>query len=159
MEGSLASPRPGLPQDSQRTGPVIPRCGGKGPAAAALGLGGTSKNADPPVIELIFQTLPGRLELPTLRLTASHSNQLSYGSHGNLWTQLKLIGACDAWSMCCQRPLICGACRSQPAAAPLLANYLSALKQWEVPMPGKNTHRGARAHDHKVKGLALYRLS
>ena len=26
------------------------------------------------------QTLPGRLELPTLRLTASRSNQLSYGS-------------------------------------------------------------------------------
>ena len=26
-------------------------------------------------------TLPGRLELPTLRLTASRSNQLSYGSH------------------------------------------------------------------------------
>jgi hypothetical protein len=25
-------------------------------------------------------TLPGRLELPTLRLTASRSNQLSYGS-------------------------------------------------------------------------------
>ena len=25
--------------------------------------------------------LPGRLELPTLRLTASRSNQLSYGSH------------------------------------------------------------------------------
>ena len=28
------------------------------------------------------QTLPGRLELPTLRLTASRSNQLSYGSYG-----------------------------------------------------------------------------
>mgnify|MGYP000028507056 CR=1 FL=1 len=27
-----------------------------------------------------FKTLPGRLELPTLRLTASRSNQLSYGS-------------------------------------------------------------------------------
>ena len=28
------------------------------------------------------------------------------------------------------------------------------------PVPGaKNTHRGARTHDHKVKGLALYRLS
>ena len=26
------------------------------------------------------ETLPGRLELPTLRLTASRSNQLSYGS-------------------------------------------------------------------------------
>ena len=24
---------------------------------------------------------------------------------------------------------------------------------------GQNTHHGARAHDHKVKGLALYRLS
>ena len=24
---------------------------------------------------------------------------------------------------------------------------------------GQNTHRGARTHDHKVKGLALYRLS
>ena len=23
----------------------------------------------------------------------------------------------------------------------------------------KSTHRGARTHDHKVKGLALYRLS
>ena len=23
----------------------------------------------------------------------------------------------------------------------------------------QNTHRGARTHDHKVKGLALYRLS
>ena len=23
----------------------------------------------------------------------------------------------------------------------------------------QNTHRGVRAHDHKVKGLALYRLS
>ena len=28
----------------------------------------------------IFKTLPGRLESPTLRLTASRSNQLSYGS-------------------------------------------------------------------------------
>ena len=28
--------------------------------------------------------LPGRLELPTLRLTASRSNQLSYGSHASL---------------------------------------------------------------------------
>ena len=28
----------------------------------------------------IEKTLPGRLELPTLRLTASRSNQLSYGS-------------------------------------------------------------------------------
>ena len=27
-----------------------------------------------------MKTLPGRLELPTLRLTASRSNQLSYGS-------------------------------------------------------------------------------
>ena len=27
------------------------------------------------------KALPGRLELPTLRLTASRSNQLSYGSH------------------------------------------------------------------------------
>ena len=27
-----------------------------------------------------FKTLPGKLELPTLRLTASRSNQLSYGS-------------------------------------------------------------------------------
>ena len=27
-----------------------------------------------------INTLPGRLELPTLRLTASRSNQLSYGS-------------------------------------------------------------------------------
>jgi hypothetical protein len=25
--------------------------------------------------------------------------------------------------------------------------------------PAKNTHRGARTHDHKVKGLTLYRLS
>ena len=29
---------------------------------------------------LTIKTLPGRLELPTLRLTASRSNQLSYGS-------------------------------------------------------------------------------
>ena len=28
----------------------------------------------------LTKTLPGRLELPTLRLTASRSNQLSYGS-------------------------------------------------------------------------------
>jgi hypothetical protein len=27
------------------------------------------------------ETLPGRLELPTLRLTASRSDQLSYGSY------------------------------------------------------------------------------
>ena len=34
------------------------------------------------VVVLVYQeTLPGRLELPTLRLTASRSNQLSYGSH------------------------------------------------------------------------------
>ena len=26
-------------------------------------------------------------------------------------------------------------------------------------MHGESTHRGARTHDHKVKGLALYRLS
>jgi hypothetical protein len=29
---------------------------------------------------VVANTLPGRLELPTLRLTASRSNQLSYGS-------------------------------------------------------------------------------
>ena len=29
----------------------------------------------------VCKTLPGRLELLTLRLTASRSNQLSYGSH------------------------------------------------------------------------------
>ena len=27
------------------------------------------------------------------------------------------------------------------------------------PKAKKNTSRGARTHDHKVKGLALYRLS
>ena len=27
------------------------------------------------------------------------------------------------------------------------------------PSDGQCTHRGARTHDHKVKGLALYRLS
>ena len=31
--------------------------------------------------------------------------------------------------------------------------------QAEKPRGIKNTHRGARTHDHKVKGLALYRLS
>jgi hypothetical protein len=29
----------------------------------------------------------------------------------------------------------------------------------QLPARTKNTHRGARTHDHKVKGLALYRLS
>jgi hypothetical protein len=31
-------------------------------------------------VPAVFKTLPGRLELPTLRLTTSRSNQLSYGS-------------------------------------------------------------------------------
>ena len=31
-------------------------------------------------MEILQKSLPGRLELPTLRLTASRSNQLSYGS-------------------------------------------------------------------------------
>ena len=37
----------------------------------------------------VVNTLPGRLELPTLRLTASRSNQLSYGSHGVIATQME----------------------------------------------------------------------
>ena len=32
-----------------------------------------------------------------------------------------------------------------------------ATKQYDNKL--KTTHRGARTHDHKVKGLALYRLS
>ena len=36
------------------------------------------------------KTLPGRLELPTLRLTASRSSQLSYGS-----TWICIAGLCD----------------------------------------------------------------
>ena len=37
------------------------------------------------------KTLPGRLELPTLRLTASRSNQLSYGSHGVIATKMEAM--------------------------------------------------------------------
>ena len=40
-------------------------------------------DANPYEDMLCQQTLPGRLELPTLRLTASRSNQLSYGSRCN----------------------------------------------------------------------------
>ena len=45
--------------------------------------------------ETVRKTLPGRLELPTLRLTASRSNQLSYGSRCSF--------GCTQSSMC----LIC----------------------------------------------------
>ena len=34
-----------------------------------------------------------------------------------------------------------------------------ALAGASVECDQQNTHRGARTHDHKVKGLALYRLS
>ena len=34
-----------------------------------------------------------------------------------------------------------------------------ALACASVECDQQNTHRGARTHDHKVKGLALYRLS
>ena len=40
------------------------------------------------------KTLPGRLELPTLRLTASRSNQLSYGSN---WRHINMY----AWWLAC----------------------------------------------------------
>ena len=40
----------------------------------------------------VTNTLPGRLELPTLRLTASRSNQLSYGSYTG-WGSLLLTRA------------------------------------------------------------------
>ena len=45
----------------------------------------------------LTNTLPGRLELPTLRLTASRSNQLSYGSH-SAWA----VGA-EHCLQCCFR--------------------------------------------------------
>ena len=35
----------------------------------------------------------------------------------------------------------------------------AVCKQGGAPPHEKFTHRGARTHDHKVKGLALYRLS
>ena len=36
---------------------------------------------------------------------------------------------------------------------------LGLLLSWVPAGPVENTHRGARTHDHKVKGLALCRLS
>ena len=42
----------------------------------------------------------------------------------------------------------------------LVDEGLETLKTWSyVSLKRPNTHRGARTHDHKVKGLALYRLS
>ena len=43
------------------------------------------------------------------------------------------------------------------------AVLLRALSRWmgraPTPPAARNTHRGARTHNHKVKSLALYRLS
>ena len=41
----------------------------------------------------------------------------------------------------------------------LNARPVFALAYAFVECDQQNTHRGARTHDHKVKGLALYRLS
>ena len=41
----------------------------------------------------------------------------------------------------------------------LNARPVFALAYAFVECDHQNTHRGARTHDHKVKGLALYRLS
>ena len=37
--------------------------------------------------------------------------------------------------------------------------FVGILLPWVPASPVENTHRGARTHDHKVKGLALCRLS
>ena len=37
--------------------------------------------------------------------------------------------------------------------------FVGILLPWVPANPVENTHRGARTHDHKVKGLALCRLS
>ena len=47
-----------------------------------------------------------------------------------------------------KRSSICLVGRSGPKRIPNPPSFM-----------GRNTHRGARTHDHKVKGLALYRLS
>ena len=63
------------------------------------------------------KTLPGRLELPTLRLTASRSNQLSYGSHVGWLAVLSgrvRLRACAF----CNRVKRAGAARALLAAAP-----------------------------------------
>ena len=55
--------------------------------------------------------------------------------------------------------------RSVPALAMIevaqkLSTYAKEVIGNAVPIADpRNTHRGARAHDHKVKGLALCRLS
>ena len=36
--------------------------------------------------------------------------------------------------------------------------FLGILLPWVPASPVENTHRGARTHDHKVKGLALCRI-
>ena len=45
-----------------------------------------------------------------------------------------------------------------------LPNSLASVQAWQVlhqilVLLRNSTHRGARTHDHKVKSLALYRLS
>ena len=44
-------------------------------------------------------------------------------------------------------------------ALPWLGNNQQASRPSSVLLRAKFTHRGARTHNHKVKGLALYRLS
>ena len=59
----------------------------------------------------------------------------------------------------CVRESVCGhgfnACCSH--ASSIQTRWFSCVS--ELDNMSKNTHRGARTHDHKVKGLALYRLS
>ena len=49
-------------------------------------------------------------------------------------------------------------CARLPMATSAAAREQSSSALSPAPR-NKNTHRGARTHDHKVKGLALYRLS
>ena len=49
--------------------------------------------------------------------------------------------------------------RPAHAAAPTILCFSGQQQRFNSDSIGRNTHRGARTHDLKVKGLALYRLS
>ena len=63
---------------------------------------------------------------------------------------LSLRPACS-WSLCFRE-----ACQQASNSS---HQHLPRSIAARPPRPARNTHRGARTHDHKVKSLALYRLS
>ena len=89
------------------------------------------------------QTLPGRLKLPTLRLTASRSNQLSYGSScagASRASRLCQVAMCVSWI----RIPPASACRKHPIA---MAHTRANERKVSVPtskgVPGRGPQREA----------------